>query len=94
MATLDKVIRNRTLEFEYRMEAITLIKALDSNKNFDTKKYLKYRYYRSIDMRFMIRMYLSSYSLMPYCDAVDDDLTDQLKEYAMVVLSTLFEEAD
>ena len=70
------------------------MKALDSNKNFDTMKPLRFRYYRSIDMRFMIRMYLSSYALMPYCEQVDDDLTDQLKEYAMVVLSSLFEETD
>ena len=42
IATLDRVVRNRTLPFENRMEAITLFKYMVMNTNYDNKTPLEY----------------------------------------------------
>ena len=53
ISTLDKVVRNRTLPFQDRMEAISLFKYITMNKNYDNNTGLQY--YVTENERLIIR---------------------------------------
>ena len=56
IATLDKAVRNRTLNFIDRMEAISLLKWMVMNLNYQNKSPLQY--YITENERLIIRQFL------------------------------------
>ena len=53
METLDRVVKNRTVDFFNRMEAISLFKYILTNKNLVTGQSLKF--FVNVNVRHMIR---------------------------------------
>jgi hypothetical protein len=63
ISTLDKAVRNRTLDFKDRMEAISLFKWLVMNTNYDNKTPLKFHI--GENERLIIRQFLLMHTQMP-----------------------------
>jgi len=90
LETLDKMVRDRTIDFKQRMEAISLFKFVLRNKNLENGSELKY--FVNVDIRHMIRQFLLFYTQIPDDEIVDDDHNLQLRSYATEVLTSMFEE--
>ena len=90
LETLDNVVRNRTIDFKQRMEAISLFKFVLRNKNLENESELKYKV--NVDISHMIRQFLLFYTQIPDDELVDDDHNLQLRSYATEVLISMFEE--
>jgi transcriptional regulator of met regulon len=92
IATLDKAVRNRTIEFKDRMEAISLFKYIVMNTNYSNKSVLQYHV--TENERLIIRQFLLQYTQMPNDTDVDDDHSEALRSYAKRVLHSMFPDSD
>ena len=90
LETLDNVVRNRTIDFKQRMEAISLFKFVLRNKNLENESELKYKV--NVDISHMIRQFLLFYTQIPDDELVDADHNLQDRSYATEVLISMFEE--